>query len=174
MFQLNLIETLRLIEGMEAFDAVCVIIPFRKQTCFFYVYVLLEFVLVEMLVSGKGDRFNLFSLPFRHSVKNGHAIRTDLSVGVNLNIEEALTSKIPYQILAAFKNHLGRKTVLLVNRQQLVFVPRPKVRALHNGMHDGSGLNLESNIRKIRFGVVVCANQLYLSSKMVFALQAGL
>src|SRR5579864_5769363 len=102
-----------------------------------------------MLISGKGDVLNLFSLAFHYPIKNRHAVRADLSVGVDLNIEEALAAEVLDQVLPAFLNHLGSEAVLLVNRQQFVFVPGPEVRALHGGVNHGAGMNLEVDIREI-------------------------
>ena len=59
-----------------------------------HVHVLGQFVFVEMFISCKRDICDFLPLAFHDSIEDGHTIRPDLSFGCNLDIEEALFTKI--------------------------------------------------------------------------------
>ena len=167
---LRLIETFRLIEGLKRLDAVFVVAAFCKKAGLLHIHVLHQFVFVEMLVPCEGDIFDLLSIALHDPVKNRHAIRVNLGLGVDLDIEVTLLAKLLQKVLTSFLNHFGRETILLIDRQQLVFCPWPQVRALNLRMHDGAGMDFECNVGPVGLRIVVGADQFHLRREMIFAL----
>src|SRR5206468_10987991 len=103
-------------------------------------------------------------------VQDGNSIGLRFRFSFNFHIEETLLPELFQQILASFLKQLRSETVLLIDRKELVFGPRPKARALEPRMHDGAGFDVERDVRAIRFWIIVRADQLHLSRKVIFLL----
>src|SRR5262245_14615442 len=129
-----------------------------------------EFVLIDVRVSNKGEVRNFLAVPFFHPIQNHYSVRPRFRLGFDLNIKESLFAKPRQQILPAFLDQFRRQTILLIYRKQLSLRPRPKVRTFDRGVNRWSRYDLEMNVRAIGVLIVIGTDESHLSSEMILVL----
>src|SRR4030095_4440590 len=104
---LDLVETIRCIEGLKHPDAGIVVPSVRKERRPLYAHVFFKFVFIKGVIAREGDAFDCFAIAFLNLIPDDEPAGLRFLFGIYLDIDEALVAIPLQQILSSFFNGSG-------------------------------------------------------------------
>jgi hypothetical protein len=112
---LDLVETIRCIEGLKHADASIVVSAVKKERRPLYAHVFFKFVFIKGVIALEGDAFDFFAITFRNLIHDDESVGLRFRFRIHLDIDETLVAIPLQQILSSFFNQFGAQARLLIN-----------------------------------------------------------
>ena len=112
------------------------------------------------------DTGNSVFLVFRDFVENGVPLFALVQLGIDLDIEIALSLEIRHQRLLALSDGLIVDAHSLINGKQRFASPRPQMCAINLDLGDGARLDVEMNVGPVRRRLIFGSRELHLCSQI--------